>query len=415
MDRDRETESRGEAKEPGAPSSEFDARLYLRIVKKRWWLITLVVAAVVGVVAAWTMQKPKIYEAMATVIIDPQAPKVLPTQDVVELGAGNFWDSHEYYNTQARILRSRWLAQEVGRRYPHLLAVKAVAGSVPGKEADSAAGYLQAGLVVSPVRESRIFGIGFRDTDPQLAAELANDIVAVYIEQNRAGKLAAPNDATRWGAQQLDEARTELGKSETALYEFKKANNILSVNMEERQNLISKSLDGFSSALNETKKKRIDLQARRRAVTDLMSGDETNAPSSYVAESQTIGPLRAAYLEERRKLRGLTDRYGEKWPELEAQQARVKSSLDDLRAEGQRLLHSIDAEIKALLEAEGRYGAEGTRLTTEAFDLNQKEIEYKRLTRDAVNAEQVYALLLKRLNESGLQAQDQTNNIRPLD
>src|SRR5262249_51361058 len=64
---------------------------------------------------------------------------------------------------------------------------------------------------------------------------------------------------------------------------------------------------------------------------------------------------------------------------------------------------------------EGKYGAEVGRLTGEALDLNQKEIDFKRLTRDATNAEQIYALLLKRLNESGLQAQDKTNNIRPLD
>jgi capsular exopolysaccharide synthesis family protein len=415
MDRDRENEPRVEAKDLGGQASEFDARAYLRVIKKRWGLIVLTIAVVVGAAAAWTMQKPKIYEAMATVIIDPQAPKVLPTQDVVELGAGNFWDSHEYYNTQARILRSRWLAQEVVRRYPNLLANKAVAGRVAGREQDAAESYIQGGMVVAPVRESRIFGIGFRDTDPQLAAELANDVVAVYIEQNRAVKLAATNEATRWVAKQLDEARSELSRSETALYDFKKENNILSVNQEERQNLISKALDGFSTALNDTKRKRIDLQARRRAVMALMSGDDTNVPSSYVAESQTIGPLRAAYLDERRKLRALTDRYGEKWPEVEAQQVRLKSSLDDLRAEGQRLLRSIDAEINALLESEGRYGAEVARLTAEAFALNQKEIEYKRLTRDAVNTEQVYSLLLKRLNESGLQAQDQTNNIRPLD
>ena len=199
------------------------------------------------------------------------------------------------------------------------------------------------------------------------------------------------------------------------MYEFKKEKGILSVNLEERQNLISKSLVGFSTALDETKKKRIELETRYRAIMALMSADDATVPSSYVAASETIGPLRTSYLDESRKLKALTDRYGEKWPELEQQKVLVQAALEDVRAEGKRLVASIGAEVKALIDTEARYGAEVKNLTNEAMDLNQKEIEYKRLNRDAVIAEQIYGLLLKRLNESGLQAQDRTNNIRALD
>src|SRR5262245_61931950 len=99
-----------------AAKGEFDARVYWRIIWKRKLLIIATLVGVVGAVAVWTMQQTRIYMASATVIIDPQAPKILPTQDVVELGAGNYWDNREYYNTQVRILRSRWLAEEVVRR-----------------------------------------------------------------------------------------------------------------------------------------------------------------------------------------------------------------------------------------------------------------------------------------------------------
>jgi polysaccharide biosynthesis transport protein len=402
-----------------ASERELDVRHYLRIVKKRKWLILGVLAAVTALFVLWTARQPRVYQAVATVVIDPQAPKLLPNQqDVVELGAGNYWDNREYYNTQSKILQSHWLASEVVRKFPALVK-RVVPEPKPGASeedvADVAASYIQAGLRVLPVRESRIFGIGFRDRDPKLAAEVANDIASVFIEQNRAVKIDATHEANRFLARQLDTARKELSAAETALYEYRRDNNILSIHLEERQNIISKSLDEFSHAQTDTQRRRIELSSRRRAVSQLITSDESDAPSSYVAQSETIGPLRTVWLQERAKLRVLTDKYGEKWPEVAAQEARVKQAIEDLRAEGQRLIKSIDAEIKALADAEASYTAQLGKLTEEALDLSQKEIAYKRLSRDAANAEQVYGALLKRLNESGIQERDVTNNIRPLD
>ena len=345
-------------KDATAPA-DFDARMYLRIIWKRKFLILATLGMVVGGVAVWTMLQTPIYTASATVVIDPQAPKILPTQDVVELGSGNLWDNQAYYNTQVRILRSRSLAEAVVRRYPSVLRIKALAGAPSGDAEAIAASYVNAGVVVQPVRESRIFSIGFRDPDPQLAADLANEIVGAFIEQNRAVKLSATTDASRWVSKQLDEARKELASSETALYEFKKEKGILSVNLEERQNLISKSLIGFSTALDETKKKRIELETRYHAIIALMSADDATVPSSYVAASETIGPLRTIYLDESRKLKTLTDRYGEKWPEVEQQKVLVQAALVDVRADGKRLVASIGAEVKALIDTEGRRYLDG--------------------------------------------------------
>jgi capsular exopolysaccharide synthesis family protein len=403
-----------------AAASDVDVRFYLRLLRKRKFLILATTAVVAGAVIAWNMWKPPRYQALATVIIDPGAPKILPGQAVVELGNANTVNNNEYYNTQVRILKSRALAREVVRRHPELVRDRRIVPDPPpgaGDEelAEKVATFIMSNVRVLPVRESRIFGIGFVAHDPELAAQLANALQAAYIDQNRQVKIDATRDARRWVAVQLDDARRYLETSETALYEYKRDNNILSVDLEERRNMVSRSLDEFHSALTAARRQRIDLEAHLRALQTMMGGDFAEAPSTYVAKSEAIGPLRAAYLEEKRKLQALTDRYGPKWPEVVAQQARTAQTHADLRAEGERMVKSLGAEIKAMADAEARYGAEVQRLTDEALDLNQKEIAYNKLNRDASNADEIYKLLLKRLNESGLQAEDQTNNIRSLD
>ncbi len=287
----------------GGGGPGLDIRAYWRIFKKRKWVIFAAIALVTGGFVAWTMHETRMYLAEATVRIDPAAPKALPAgEDVVELGAGNFWDNHEYYNTQMRILKSHRLAREVAHRYPALIHDKRIIGAADTKPNETeddlvelTAFYIEDGLRVLPVRDTRVFGIGFLDKDAQLAADLANDVATEYIRQNRGEKIDQTHDATRDLATQLDKARGELDTTQNALYLYKKDNNILSVNLEERQNLIAHDLDDFSHAQTEAHKRRIDLQSRRRAILGMMATDAADAPSSYLADAPAIASLRAVY------------------------------------------------------------------------------------------------------------------------
>jgi capsular exopolysaccharide synthesis family protein len=403
-----------------------DLRMYWRVFKKHKWIILATVALVTGGFIAYTMHQTKMYQAVATVIIDPVAPKVLPSQDVVELGTGSTWDNHEYYNTQMRILKSHRLARDVvlnekNKRFLHDVRIVGEWEKNPKLTEDDlvelAASYIEGGLRVLPVRDSRVFGVGFMDKDKDLAADIANAVSKEYIAQNVKVKTDQTKDATRWVATQLDKARGELDKTESALYLYKKDNNILSVNLEERQNLIARDLDEYSHALTDANKKRIDLQARRRALLGIIDkgGDATDAPSSYVVDAPAVTSLRATYREERRKLDTLREKYGPEWPEVKLQQARVDAALEDLRQEGLGLVRAIDAEISALEEDEARYAEQLKRLKADALDLNQHEVDYKKLSVAATGAEQAYVSLLKRYHESNTQEADVANNIRPLD
>jgi capsular exopolysaccharide synthesis family protein len=403
-----------------AEQSEQDLRHYLIFLKKRWPVIVAVTLAVGVSVFVVTMRRPKIYQATATVIIDPQAPKALGADsvEVVRLGTGDSWGDTEYYNTQSRILTSYSLARAVVTRY-HLEADPRLVGERADRNddqlLDDAAELLRSKVIITPAKETRVFGISVRDRNAELATELANDVVDVYIDQNLSVKREATSNAKGWVSRLLDAARHDLDNSETALYSFKKDKNILSVSLEDQKNKVTKALDTFSSALTEAKRKRIDLEAKRRALAAILKDDLIRAPSSFIVESAIIDRQREVYFEESRKLSGLEERYGPKHQDVVMQVARVNAARASLEQTAASVLKALDGEIAALHDVESRYNGEVTSLTAEAFALNKQEIEYKRLSRDANNAEQVYSQLLKRLNESGLQEQDHANNIRTLD
>ena len=53
-----------------APASDLNIHYYWTVIRKRKWLIFGVIVLVTAGMIAWTSQKPRVYQASATVIID---------------------------------------------------------------------------------------------------------------------------------------------------------------------------------------------------------------------------------------------------------------------------------------------------------------------------------------------------------
>ena len=93
------------------PTPEVDSPLlsYLRILQRRWWMVLATFAVTVGAAVVFTSQQTRIYQAAATVLIEPEPPRVVNIPDVANDTSG----SQDYYSTQYRILQSRPVIEAV--------------------------------------------------------------------------------------------------------------------------------------------------------------------------------------------------------------------------------------------------------------------------------------------------------------
>src|SRR5262245_8721342 len=91
----------------------IDLRRYFRVIRKHKWLVAAVVALVVTGTLIWTSRQTKIYSGTASILIDPRPPDFLGggVQEIVQLGAGNFFSNTDYYNSQVEIVKSLALAK----------------------------------------------------------------------------------------------------------------------------------------------------------------------------------------------------------------------------------------------------------------------------------------------------------------
>jgi len=168
---------------------------YLRVLYKRRWVAGLMFLIVFVYGAVNSLKKTPIYEATTQLLIDVEMRR--PTSLNAVLQDSGTWYDDDFYQTQYRILQSRALAwstlQSLGMATP---PPSAAAGAQPAsgrgviewlaeslgapRRIDPPAGdettwqsqqvdAFLGGLVVEPVRNSRLVNVRYRSADPLMA------------------------------------------------------------------------------------------------------------------------------------------------------------------------------------------------------------------------------------------------------
>ncbi|HEX3723490.1 MAG TPA: hypothetical protein VHV31_11900, partial [Nitrolancea sp.] len=226
--------------------------LVLRAVRKHWPIMLLIfVASVVGT-SIYTSNQVRIYEAVATVQLDPQALTPLGHQSA-ESGSDSYWSNQEYFATQYQVITSRRVAElvvkKLGLTTDNAFLNNQVGGVVASsKEAsvapasaaslEDAAETLRARLKVEPIQDSRLTRVKYSDADPARAQRILSAVVDTYAEQNLDTSMDATNKTVEWLDVQLKRLKGDLESQEMNLHDFKIKYNLLSVSYDDQSNMV---------------------------------------------------------------------------------------------------------------------------------------------------------------------------------
>ncbi|HMI52078.1 MAG TPA: Wzz/FepE/Etk N-terminal domain-containing protein, partial [Candidatus Saccharimonadales bacterium] len=214
---------------PRVPAFELSPREphlydYLLILRKHQWLILSFMLAVVTIVAIATFRMQPVYVATARIEIDRENANILPFQ-----GSDSYdymMDLENYIETQSKVLTSETLALQTIRNSglssrpefstPNGPSEAVAIGSLANQKRPPELGEFLGSLSVRRVPSSRLMDVSFESTDPQLAARIVNAHLENYIEQNFRGRYQSTTQASTWLADQLDELKIKVQKSEDA-------------------------------------------------------------------------------------------------------------------------------------------------------------------------------------------------------
>jgi succinoglycan biosynthesis transport protein ExoP len=411
---------------PVAGGGEFFTALQIwQVLRKHWGLMLAAMAAAAIATTFYLMGRTTIYRSSATVLIDPMPPSPLG-KGMHQAGDpwGWYWSEQVYLQTQSKVLTSRHVASLTVKRLglqndPAFAGTSSQRQKSPAAEMsiDTAASILEGMVDVKLMKDTRLLSVGLQDSDPYRAQRLLAGVIETFSQQNLDEAANASTSSNEWLRNQVTSLKQELESNEQALHAFKKDRNILSVSFTDQTNMLREELTRLTQSLTEARDRREKAAARRAELMKLDVDDLEALPTGeLLASSPILAQLRNDFVSARRDRDSLrASGRGTNHPDVLAAESRVKSSRRALLAE----VRSLQAGAKRDLDVVTRHinGLTGLYEAAkhQALDLNQLEIDYKRLERVKENSERLYSLVLERSKEGDLVGQIHVNNIRVVD
>jgi len=426
-------------------AERFEQTLHLRdlvriFLKRKWTiLIIFLVSALFSVVT--TYLAPPVYRATTTIQIERTAPRVLDYKEVTPLEASD--DNNDFYSTNYELLKSRTLAEravedmgmrkassataaEAASRATEKAESELTAGSMlqdlftrmrrgpapveldPTVSRDNAlVGAFQSSLTVDPVRRSRLVRLHFDSTDPFFAAKAVNTVAQAFININLERRFEASSYAKTFLEEKLLQTKAKLEDSERELIKYSRELEV--VNLDEKQNLFSQTMQEYNAAVSRAEQERIKAEVVYRQAQD--------KPESLpmVRESKTFQSLKEnkakldAEYQENLKI------YKPGFPKMQALagqiaevDSQIKQEIDDVRKSSLAVYRAAKSQ-EALL----RERLNDTK--QQLLELQGRNIRYSILKREVDTNRQLYDGLLQRLKEIGVAGGVGINNISVID
>ena len=401
-----------------ADDSAYLDQLWRTLVKNRW-LIAAISCGILIATTFFTLGQRRIYQAVATLEIDPTPPSPLghDVPAIVTLGDA-FWNNQEYYATQYKIIASRGTAEAAVRA----LGLNRDGGFIENLPPDqhhptsvsveAAASVLLGRLRVEPIKESRLVTLTIEDADPTRARKVLGAIIDSYLQRNIDEAVTSNNSASEWLKNQLVTLKSDLENSELALHNYKTDKQILSVSLDEQSNMLREEMVRLNQALTDVRTQREHMISRAHELQKVNPDDATSFSTAELLDSELLTNLRNSYMQGKAELESLAA-YGRgtNHPDYKAAEAKVNASREALVAEVRNVQHAQASSLAAATAEEGGLSRLFEMAKQRAMDLNLLEIEYSRLERTKNNNEKLYGVVLERSKESDLAGMMRFNNV----
>jgi capsular exopolysaccharide synthesis family protein len=426
------------AKEVGKENPHL--RDYLRVVWKRKWTAISVFIVLVTLVTMKTFQMSPVYKVTVRILINKENPNVVNIQEVLAVNAADA----DYYQTQYEILRSPSIALRVidlldlkdspefqpskGGLLDNILnglqgwisklgpqAVDDVTDAAPSDDSNRLLKVYRGRFQVEPVVGSRLVDISFLSHDPKEAAEIIDTHAKVYIEEHLERKFAAAREAQEWLTKTIHGVKKKLEQSEKDLQDYKSKNNLVSIDFEERHNIIVQKLSDLNAALTRASTMRMARENLYKELQKISKDGRMVESLPAVVENNLIHQLKGQLIKLEGEYSELAQKYGPQHPRMMRLNSQIVEVGNKIKSEVNKIAQSVKTEYEVAKAQENSIMAALDEQKMEALELNQKEIHYKVLKREVDTNRAMYENLLTRSKETGLTGGLRVSNIVVVD
>jgi polysaccharide biosynthesis transport protein len=397
---------------PIAPSSfparsehELDLLNWARLL---WHSRLLVLAAALGGLAlailAAEAQTPQ-FRARALIQVAPPVPTSMNVTDALIM-TGSVVRDRQFFNTQLSVLYSRALAEHVIERLK--LADRAPFAGSP----DPAALFLSH-LEVEPVPETFVIELRIFHTDPKEAALWVNTLADVYMDYSIEGQVESAKRAYDWVNERLAETQRTMQDAQDKLLKSYQAQELFVP--EGSVSAVASSISKLNDDHVQAQAHRISLEAELKEAADMRKRGRSLDNLPRVAADSMILELTGKRDALNIDLSRLKEKYKQAHPEIQKLQLQIDQINKAREARALQIEEGLRVEYRQLMrrEAELRDAMESQK--SQAVAQSRKLTELESLKKRADSANNLYTVLLQKLNETNIAASIQNSNVRLLD
>src|SRR6185312_15720016 len=150
--------------------------------------------------------------------------------------------------------------------------------------------------------------------NPQLAANVANELADAYAKENIEFKSLNSKEAAEWLGAQLDEQRKKVEASQAALQQYRERTD--SVSTDSHENSVIQKLNELNTAVTHAKTERILKESAYRRVEALQTQQANLDSVPAILENSFVQTLKAQLSEQQRQEAQLRQTLGARHPDM---------------------------------------------------------------------------------------------------
>jgi polysaccharide biosynthesis transport protein len=408
-------------------------RMWAAAYRNRWPMIAVIVLSLITGLLVTIFTTP-VYQATATIQIEPRSNQTLQSNTAVEPELVNSYDAQRYQETAVDVIKSRALAEKVAENLKlytsntFFEAMKldeptAPSGQLAGiseSRKDMVHGILMGSLEVNPSSKSSLVSLSVTSPDPQLAAEIANAYASNAVSYNLQQKTESTAYARKFLEDELKSAQARLERSERDAIAYARAAGLLDLNITRApdnnndnstgQSLVSGNLLAINAALSSATEARIAAQQRVASATSAapLSLPEVQAHGTVQSLIRDRAILAAKYAE-------MAERRQEAFPEMRQTKAQIDTIDRQISGISKSVIGALKENYDYAQRREAMLRTQLQSLRSSALSEQERSVQYNLLRREADTNRALHDLLLQRYREVSTVAGVIAANIMLLD
>lgn len=396
--------------EAGAGRVSLPLSHYAWILRRHVWAIIAFVLLVCFATAVVSLRLTPVYESTATLYVDRQEARGIVGQESQNQTYSNL-DAESFLASQIRLLQSDSVVRPVAQRY-NLLERE---GQI-NRASDAASRISRAKdapIVLKQLRISRppstyLLQVSYRSEDPQLAADVANQIAQSYIEHTYNIRIRSSQSLSTFMEKQIEELRAKMEASSGRLASLERELNV--INPEEKTNILSARLLQLNTEYTRAQSDRVSAEAQmKQASTGALEAAQVSS------QGDSIKRLVERRNEVSERFAEVKSHYGVNHPEYRKIQAQLRELENQIDATRQNALKRVEVQFNEARAREQMLANSVAETKAEYDKLNLRSFEYQRAKREADADKNLYDELNRKIREAGINAGFQNNMVRIAD